>query len=202
MVTPQFLNIGASSAVELQSIVPVGDSIDTDGGVYIQTLDFAGRDVATYQWIDWGGDDVGWMDGDYSLVEGVAFEPGAGLWVTALTTDDGLQTAGAVGKADVTVQLRQGATATGNPFPTSLALQDIVPVGESIDTDGGVYIQVLDFAGRDVATYQWIDWGGDDVGWMDGDYSLVEGVSFEPGAGLWVTAISTDDYLRFPAPEL
>ena len=90
MVAPQFLNIGAEG-IPLESLKPVGDSIDTDGGIYIQTLTAGGRTIDSYQWIDWGGDDVGWMDDDYTLVEDVTFAPGAGLWVTALSTEDYLR---------------------------------------------------------------------------------------------------------------
>ena len=107
-----------------------------------------------------------------------------------------------MGKDDVVVKLREGFTATGNPFPTSVSLQDIIPEGDDIDTDGAINIQTLSAGGRTVDTYQWIDWGGEDVGWMDGDYTLVENVNFAPGQGLWVQGSKDTEFLRFPAPEL
>ena len=197
MLTPQFVNIG-TEGMPLQSIVPVGDSIDTDGGIYIQILDSAGREVDNYQWIDWG--EPAWCDSGYTPLEGVYIQPGQGLWITGISSSDGIQTAGQVGAEDVVVKLRQGSTPTGNPFPVAINLQDILPEGDSIDTDGGIYIQILDSAGREVDNYQWIDWG--EPAWCDSGYTPLENVYIQPGQGLWITGVSTADYIRFPAPEL
>jgi len=201
MVTPQFLNVG-SGDMPLENLVRTGDAIDVDGAIYIQTLSAGGTTVDSYQWIDWGGSDVGWMNDDYEIVEGVTFPAGAGLWVGGTSTSDNLQSAGKVGTSDVIVQLRNGCTASGNPFPVAVNLQDIVPQGDSIDGDGAIYIQTLSAGGTTVDSYQWIDWGGSDVGWMNDDYEIVEGVTFAPGEGLWIGATSTADYIRFPAPTL
>ena len=84
--------------------------------------------------------------------------------------------------------------------PVPVDIQDLIPEGEDIDTDGGIYIQTLDAFGRTLETYMWIDWGEDGKGWME-DYELVE-KTFEPGQGLWVSALSDKTYLRFPAPEV
>ena len=210
MVTPQFLNVGADSAIPLQSIRPTGE--DTSDNVVIQLLDAYGYtiDGASYMWINWAGDDgnqEAWVDdSDYTIKEGVSFTPGQGLWVYGSASGQGFQTAGSVGKNDVTVQLRFGATATGNPFPTTLELQDIVPSGE--DVSDNVVIQLLDAYGYtiDGASYMWINWAGDNgdqEAWVDdSDYTVKEGVSFEPGQGLWVYGSSDSQYVTFPAPEL
>ena len=50
----QFVNISNESATPLQSIIPVGD--DVSDNVVLQTLDFAGRTVNSYMWINWAGD--------------------------------------------------------------------------------------------------------------------------------------------------
>ena len=200
MLTPQFVPVNGADAIALKDLTPVGDDVDTDGGITIQTLSSGGRTVDMYQWIDWG-DPKGWCDGDYAIVDGVTFPAGQGLWVTGTSDGAAIQSAGKVGTADAVVQLRSGATATGNPFPITIDLQDIVPEGEDIDTDGGITIQTLSSGGRTVDMYQWIDWG-DPKGWCDGDYTLVEGVTFPAGQGLWVTGTKDTEYLRFPAPEL
>ncbi len=206
MMTPQFISIGESSSISLDSLKPVGEDVDTEGGVNIQVLNAFGVTVNQYLWIDWSADDdiVGWCDGNFELVSGVTFEPGQGLWVQGTSAGASVQSAGKVGTSDVTIQLRRGATATGNPFPVTIALQDILPIGEDVDTEGGVNIQVLNAYGVTVNQYLWIDWSADDdiVGWCDGNFELVSGVTFEPGQGLWVQGTSSDAYLRFPAPEL
>ena len=200
MLTPQFVAVNGASTIALEELVPVGDDIDTDGAINIQTLTAGGVTIDTYQWIDWGSP-KGWCDDTYTPVEGVTFAKGAGLWVQGASTGAGIQSAGKVGVDDVVVQLRQGFTATGNPFPTGVALQDIIPEGENIDTDGAINIQTLTAGGVTIDTYQWIDWGSPN-GWCDDTYTLVEGVTFAPGQGLWVQGSKSTEYLRFPAPEL
>lgn len=200
MLAPQFVPVDGSGQIALDDLQPVGDDIDTDGAINIQTLNFGGVTVDTYQWIDWG-DPKGWCDDTYTLVEGVTFKNGDGLWVQGAGTGASIQSAGKVGKEDVVVQLRPGFTATGNSFPVSVNLQDIIVEGKDVDTDGAINIQTLNFGGVTVDTYQWIDWG-DPKGWCDDTYTLVENVTFAPGQGLWVQGSKTTEYLRFPAPEL
>ena len=206
MTTPQFLNVGSSEAMPLQSIKPTGD--DTSDNVNIQLLDTYGRTLVTYLWVNWAGDEgdqEAWVDDDeFAIVEGVTFAPGQGLWVTGSSSAQGFQTAGSVGKSDVSVQLTSGATGLGNPFPVAIDLQDIIPQGD--DTSDNVNIQLLDTYGRTLVTYLWVNWAGDEgdqEAWVDDDeFAIVEGVTFAPGQGLWVTGSSDSQYLRFPAPEL
>ena len=200
MLTPQFVPVNGATRIALEDLVPVGDDVDTDGGITIQTLSAGGRTVDMYMYLDWG-DPKGWCDDSYTVVEGVTFGIGDGLWTTGTGTGAAIQYAGKVGTGDVSVQLKNGATATGNPFPTTLNLQDILPEGEDIDTDGGITIQTLSPGGRTVDMYMYLDWG-DPKGWCDDSYTLVEEVTFAPGEGLWVTGTKNTEYLRFPAPEL
>ncbi len=204
MITPQFVNIGSTEAIPLQSIIPNGD--DLSDNVYLQTLDAFGRTVDSYNWIDWAGEDgdqTAWADDDGNIIENVSFTPGQGLWIYGISTDQTIQTAGKVGTSDVSVALLAGAVGTGNPFPVSIDLQDIIPEGD--DLSDNVYIQTLDAYGRTVDSYNWIDWAGengDQEAWADDDGNILEGVSFEPGQGLWVYGSSTSQSIRFPAPEL
>lgn len=197
MATAQFVNI-ASGDMPLESIRPTGD--DVADNVAIQTLDAYGYTLSNYDWNDWAADEPCWVDGDFNPVKGVTFAPGQGLWVFGSTASQGIQTAGKVGISDVLVQLKSGGTATGNPFPTTIALQDIVPMGD--DVADNVAIQTLDAYGYTVANYDWNDWAADKPCWVDGDFNPVEGVEFTPGQGLWVFGSSESQYLRFPAPEL
>ncbi len=196
----------STDGLALQSIKPTGD--DTSDNVFIQTLDAYGRTVASYGWINWAGansDQSAWVDDSYAIVNGVTFAPGQGLWVmTNSEAEQAVQTAGKVGTLDISVALRFGGTATGNPFPTTVNLQDILPVGD--DTSDNVFIQTLDAYGRTVASYGWINWAGansDQSAWVDDSYAIVEGVTFAPGQGLWVmTNSEAEQFIKFPAPEL
>ena len=202
MLTSQFIDVGGSGTVSLSDLKPTGEAVATDGEINIQLLDAYGRMTAIYQWIDWDGEPTGWCNGDYEVVEGVEFAAGQGLWVGGTSVNAAIQSAGKVGTGDVSIQLRAGSTAAGNPFPTSIDLQDILVEGSNVATDGEINIQLLDAFGRMTAIYQWIDWDGEPTGWCNGDYEVVEGVEFTPGQGLWIGGTSDGAYLRFPAPEL
>ena len=204
MIAPQFVGVGLETALNLQTIKPQG--ADTSDNVSIQTLDAYGRMVDMYIWCDWAGesgDQEAWSDGSGDIIEGVTFEPGTGLWVQGLSNTQSIQTAGAVGKNDITVALGNGCTATGNPFPVNVNLQDIVPQGD--DTSDNVAIQTLDAYGRMIDMYIWCNWAGesgDQEAWSDGSGDIIEGVVFPAGQGLWVQGSAAGQYLRFPAPEL
>ena len=198
IVVPQFVNVGAGESLDLQSLVAVGD--DASDNVQVQTLDAAGRTVDAYDWNDWAADKPCWVDGDWNPVTEVSVAPGQGLWVIGSASTQGIQAAGKVGTEDVVVSLRNGGTSTGNPFPVSIDLQDIVAEGE--DASDNVQIQTLDAAGRTVDTYDWNDWAADKPCWVDGDWNPIEGVSIVPGQGLWIIGSSSAQSIRFPAPEL
>lgn len=206
MTGAQFFNIGNNSAVPLQSIRPIGDG--TSDNVIIQTLDAYGHGVAMYNWVDYAGDrgdQEAWIDTDtFEIVSDVSFAPGTGLWVDGTSEAQGLQSTGKVGTEDVIIALRPGSTAIVNPFPTSINLQEIIPTGN--DTSDNVIIQTLDAYGHGVAMYNWVDYAGDSgaqEAWIDTDtFEIVTDVDFAPGTGLWVDGTSTEQGLRFPAPEL
>ena len=201
MVTPQFAPM-TGNTISLDSLVPTGENLSDN--IDIRVLDAYGRTVdgCTYIWNDWTADEPCWADEDFEKVEGVTFAPGQGLWVYGKNTSQGLRSAGQVGLQDVVVTLRSGGTPTGNPFPVSVDLQDLVPQGENLSDN--IDIRVLDAYGRTVdgCTYIWNDWTADEPCWADEDFEKVEGVSFAPGQGLWVYGKNTSQSLRFPAPEL
>ena len=87
--------------------------------------------------------------------------------------------------------LKSGFTMTTAQFldvgSSSVNLDMLAPTGD--DTSDNVAVQTLDAFGREVATYLWINWageGGDQEAWVDDNYDVVTGVSFDPGQGLWV----------------
>ena len=197
-MTAQFVNIGATKDMPLQSIVPTGD--DTSDNVQIQTLDAYGYTVDSYDWNDWVADKPCWVDGDYNRIEDVSFAPGQALWVMGSDSSQGLQSAGQVNVEDVKVYLKKNGTLVGNPFPVELDIQDILADGE--EASDNIQIQTLDAYGYTVDSYDWNDWATDSPCWVDGDYNPVESVKIAPGQGLWVMGSNASQYLQFPAPEL
>lgn len=198
MATAQFINVSSSEVIPLESLVPTGD--DTSDNVAIQTLDAAGYTVDNYLWNDWLAETPCWVNDSFEVVEGVTFAPGQGLWVYGSSSGQGIQSAGKVGTAEISVQLRNGGTVTGNPFPVSVNLQDIIAVGD--DTSDNVAIQTLDAAGYTIDNYLWNDWIAETPCWVNDSFEVVENVAFEPGQGLWVYGSSETQYIQFPAPEL
>ena len=198
LVSSQFVNIGDTVDMPLQSLIPTGE--DTSDNVQIQTLDAYGYTVDSYDWNDWAADTPCWVDGDYTPVENVSFAPGQALWVMASDASQSLQSAGKVSKSDIVVQLRKSGTLVGNPFPVEIDLQDILAGGA--DASDNVQVQILDAYGYTVVSYDWNDWAADEACWVDGDYSPVENVKIAPGQGLWVMGSSTEQFLQFPAPAL
>ena len=203
MSSATFVPVGGGD-VNIQDIKPNGDSID-EGNVSIQTLDAYGRmvDLYTYYGEDMFDDGypAGWYDDD-GLVD-VTFSAGTGLWIAAPDADTSLTFSGKVPTSDVVVVLRTGFTATANMMPTSISIQDILPVGATID-EGNVSIQTLDAYGRMVALYTYYgeDMYDDDypAGWYDDD-GLVD-VTFDAGTGLWVAGPDSNTSITIPAPEL
>ena len=200
MVAPQFLNVGVSEAMPIEALTPTGS--DTEG-VEIQTLTALGYTDKFYTWNTWMYSEPCWVDGDWNPVSDVSFEAGSGLWIQGSSTAQGFQSAGKVGKADVNVQLRNGATAAGNPFPVAIDLNDILPNGgedSNVDLEG-VEIQTLTALGYTDKFYTWNTWMYSEPCWVDADWNTVTGVTFDPGQGLWIQGSSTAQYIRFPAPE-
>ena len=198
MVVAQFVNVGANTEIPLQSIIAIGD--DASDNVQIQTLDAAGRTVDAYDWNDWANDKPCWVDGEWNPIEGITIAPGQGLWIMGSAAIQGVQAAGQVGTSDVTVTLRSGGTATGNPFPVKIPLQDIIAEGD--EASDNVQIQILDVAGRTLETYDWNDWANDSPCWVDGEWNPISGVDILPVHGLWVMGSNGNQSIRFPAPEL
>lgn len=197
MVAPQFINVGADDeSIDLASIQPTGDDLDD---VNIQLLTAGGTTAATYTWNTYMFSDPCWIDDNYEVVSGVSFGAGQGLWIQGSSSAQSIQSCGKVGKSDVAVRLKAGATATGNPFPVSIDLADIYPTGDNLDD---VNIQLLTAGGTTEITYTWNTYMFAEPCWIDDNYEAVTGVIFAPGQGLWVQGSSEAQYLNFPAPEL
>ena len=85
VLIPTFYSVG-TSGIDLNSIVPVGDEVDGEGGVDIQILDALNKTSASYFWLTedgWGVEDGdGWYadDMETKIQDGdVTFAPGDGF---------------------------------------------------------------------------------------------------------------------------
>lgn len=197
LVTAQFAGVGGAS-LSLDGLTAVGD--DTSDNVSLSTVDEYGTAVDTYTWNNWAAADPCWVDDSYEPVEGVTVTPGMAFWVGGSSSSQSVQSAGEVGLSDVVVNLRLGYTLVGNPFPVSIALQDIVAGGD--DAADNVSLSTIDEYGTAIDTYTWNDWAAAEPCWVDDSYEPVTGVTFAPGEGLWTGASSDSQYVRLPAPEL
>ena len=192
--------------IDLQDIKCNDEASDS---VSFMILDNIGLGGDSYFWVNWyenaeGETEACWVDGEFAKVEGMKIQPGQGLWVAGDTEDQIFQTAGQVGTADVTVQLRSGSTMTGNGTPVEIDLQDIVCSDNCSDS---VSFMILDNIGLGGDSYFWVDWyenaeGETEACWVDGEFAKVEGMKIQPGQGLWVAADSDDQYITFPGVEL
>lgn len=130
----------------------------------------------------------------------MTFDPGQALWVEAESEENAFVTAGQVGTKDITVQLQNGATMSGNASPVAVDLQDILCRDEDSDL---VLVSTLDSVGAIVKTYNWINDGKVSY-WIDGATGKKPdpAVTFKPGEGLWVEGDSEENEITFPAVEL
>lgn len=170
----------------------------TDSEMYVQTLDEAGRTVATYFWVDDADSIKCWFneEGEAVQVGEVVFQAGEGLWTACDYDGFGLQSAGQVPQEDVAVNLQEFGLSIANPTPVSVDLTDCIVTGYDAEegTDSEMYVQTLDEAGRTVATYFWVDVEGV-IGWYneEGEEVAKGDVVVQPGVGLW-TACDYDGF--------
>lgn len=190
MITAQFVNIGASKNIDLQSLVPTGSGIIDQ--TEIKVLNAGGVGVEDYIWTS--GSDVDsdtdcWANEDQDTkITDRAFEPGTGLWVYG-EDGQGIRSSGEVEQVnDVVFPLRHGAIGCGNPYPVAINLQDIVPEGDGIIDQAE--IKVLNAGGVGVEDYIWT--AGSDVDsetdcWANEDQDTkITDRMIQPGEGLWV----------------
>ena len=197
LVAAQFVGVGGGT-LALESLQ--GTGAGASDSVALSTVDEFGGPVATYTWNDWAAKTPCWVDDSYEPVTGVTVPAGQAFWVNGTAEDQSVQSAGEVMLKDVIVNLRAGATLTGNPFPVAFSLQDIVAGGDNASDN--VALSTIDEFGGPVATYTWNDWAAETPCWVDDSYVPVEGVTIAAGEGLWTNGSSEAQFVRFPAPEL
>ena len=197
---------------------PVTEDGGTYGEVYVQVLNDAGKDIATYYFFDFreeGETYLGWYkDGEYDqpLAKGdVVLASGEGILTKCSEFEFPyqLQSAGQVlTDKDMPTLLRLNARMVSNVTPVNVDLKDCYvngydefdPVTEDGGTYGEVYVQILNDAGKDTATYYFFDFQEDGetyFGWYkDGEYDqplVKDEVVIGPGQGI-LTKCSEFEY--------
>ena len=190
-----FYSIG-TQAIDINSIVPVGEDVDGEGGVDIQILDASNKTTASYFWLTedgWGVEDGdGWYADDMETrltgENAVTLPVGTGFLFQSPNAIQ-LQIAGEVKTDALAITARAKNVMLGNPLPIDLDLNDITLSGD-VDGEGGVDIQVLDASNKTTASYFWLTedgWGVEDGdGWYadDMETKIQDGdVTFAPGDG-------------------
>ena len=197
LVTPQFAAVSGGT-YSLSDLVATGDDIVDN--VEVQTLDAYGRTVNSYIWVDYLSENPCWMDNDTFEEATANISAGQGLWIFGSTAEQAVQSAGKVETSDVAVALINGASAVGNPYPVSVSIQDVIAVGDDIVDN--VEIQTLDAYGRTINSYIWVDYLSENPCWMDNDTFEEAEATISGGQALWVFGTSSEQTIRFPAPEL
>ena len=127
----------------------------------------------------------------------------AAVAATAALWADGLQSANTVGYSQPT--FRQGYTLFTPMFEgvgtDVINIQDIKPVGDNVDGEGGINLQTLTATGTagDVQLAWWDD--GTDSGWYD-ENDDTPATMIQSGEGLWVSSPNVTTSLRFPGFSL
>ena len=199
LFTPTFEGVG-TDRINIQDIKPIGDDVDGDGAINLQTLAPDGTaGTIGLAWYD-DGTDSGWYD-MYDETPDVYFSKGDAFWIDFPNSTTKLSIAGEVRNAPIDYPLVQGATAVGNPYPVAINIQTIIPVGDDVDGDGAINLQTLaaDGTAGEIGL-AWYD-DGTDSGWYDMNDDTPN-TMIQPGEGLWVDSPNNTTSLRFPGFSL
>ena len=216
VVTPQFRNINDGN-FSLLSFLAGEDMYDN---LTVNQIDEFGVAIHTYSWTtsaDDGTDSydkTGWADDAYMIVtdpDAITFLPGESLMISA--GEGAIQSAGQVRAEDAKVQLRNGFTLAGNPYPVEVLVADILPFCEAgiEQTYDQMTLNLIDEFGVAVHTYSWTTSADDGtgsynkIGWADDDYMIINDTNkkvLAAGQGVLVSGASDEHSIIIPAPEL
>ncbi len=121
-----------------------------DAEVYVRTVDSVGKVVDNYIYYVTEAYRGWWNAYDDSIdCNNVELPIGQGLNIQGV---DGasLRSSGTVCTNDILIKIRGGETLTGNPFPKTIKLGDIVPQNCN---DAEVYVRTVDSVGKVVDNY-------------------------------------------------
>ena len=198
----------AGGALDIQKLLPVdgeGDYVG-DGAVNVQFLSPLGKKLSSFAYYgkDEYDDDMpaGWYNEDTDELAVYSFSSAEGFMVSSDSAFN-FQYSGEVNQAETDVPFRKNLSPQGNIRPTTVDIQDIIPVdgeGEYIG-DGDINIQFLSPLGKKLTSYAY--YGKDEyddgfaAGWYDEDEDELADYTFGAGEGFMMSA-GQAGYLRFP----
>ncbi len=198
----------AGGALDIQSLIPVDDDGDYvgDGAVNVQFLSPLGVMQNSYAYYGKNeyddGTPAGWYDEMEDELAVYTFSASEGFMIYSSDAFN-FQYSGEVNMAETDVPFRKNLSPQGNIRPTTVNIQDIIPVdgeGEYIG-DGAVNIQFLSPLGvmQNSYAYYGKDEYDDDMpaGWYDEMEDELAVYTFAAGEGFMMYA-SQAGYLRFP----
>ncbi len=198
----------AGGALDIQNLIPVdgdGDYVG-DGAVNVQFLSPLGVMQSSYAYYgkDEYDDDTpaGWYNEKTDELAAYSFNASEGFMVNS-SDQCNFQYSGEVNMAETDVPFRKNLSPQGNIRPTSVDIQDIIPVdgeGEYIG-DGAVNVQFLSPLGQMTSSFAYYgkDEYDDDMpaGWYNEKTDELAVYTFTAGEGFMISA-SQAGYLRFP----
>ena len=208
-----FDQIGVAGGVlDIQKLIPVdseGDYIG-DGDINIQFITYLGKLSTSYAYYGEGEyyagihTGAGWYDEDEDELADYTFAAGEGFQVYGASACR-FQYSGEVNMAETDVPFRLGLSFQANVRPTSVNIQDIIPVDGDGDYigDGDINIQFFTYLGKLSTSYayygegEYYDGIHTDAGWYDEDEDELADYTFTAGEGFKLYAASAG-YLRFP----
>jgi len=205
-----FDQIGVTGgALDIQNLIPKdseGNYIG-DGAVTIQF--YSNRGVIQGGYSYYGENEYddncpsGWYDEGEDELATYSFASGEGFAVSTTETGVVFPYSGEVNMAETDVPFRQYSSPQGNIRPTSVDIQDIIPVDDegAYIGDGAVTIQFYSNRGAILGGYAY--YGEDEyddgtpAGWYDEGEDELAVYSFAAGEGFKIYATQAG-YLRFP----
>ena len=198
----------AGGALDIQKLIPVdgeGDYVG-DGAVNVQFLSPLGVKLSSYAYYgkDEYDDDMpaGWYDEMEDELAVYSFDSAEGFMVLSSEACN-FQYSGEVNQAETDVPFRKDLSPQGNIRPTTVDIQDIIPVDGEGDYigDGAINVQFLSPLGVKLQSYAYYgkDEYDDDMpaGWYDEMEDELAVYTFGPGEGFMLLA-GQAGYLRFP----
>ena len=200
------MNIGSESGLKLKDITPItATSTSLRRKIQIQLLDNMGKTETTYRWEGTSGKTLIPSSSTEDVGE-TEIPAGQGLWVlNTANVATKFQSCGQVGADDIIQPLDAsgGFVMTGNWFPVSIKLKDIVPSTEtSTSLRRKIQIQLLDNMGKTATTYRWEGTSGKT--WIPSSSTEDIGETTIPaGQAIWVlNTANCAATMRIAAPEL
>ncbi len=204
-----FDQIGVTGgALDIQNMIPTDGEGNTigEGDINIQFITSRGAFSAGYAYYgkDEFDDDcpAGWYDEDAGELADYSFDSGEAFQVSA-NSSCVFQYSGEVNMAETDIPFRQYLSFQANIRPTSVDIQDIIPVDSEGDYIGDGDINIQFFSNRGAFLSGFSYYGKDEydddcpAGWYDEDAGELADYTFAAGEGFKMSA-NVAGYLRFP----